>query len=58
MYAAKAWVAFAGAIITALTAALSDDILNATDTQQIILTAVPAIATLWGTYQTRNKDAK
>lgn len=58
MTAAKAWVAFTGAIVTALTAALSDDILNASDAQQIILTAVPAIATLWATYQTRNKEVE
>lgn len=58
MYAAKAWVAFIGAITTALTAALSDDVLNISDVEQIVLTAVPAIATLWTTYQVRNKEVE
>lgn len=55
MTAAKAWVAFAGSIVTALTAALSDDVLNASDTQQVVLTGVTALFTLYATYQVRNQ---
>lgn len=58
MTTAKAWIAFVGAITTALTAALSDDLLNVDDVQQVMLTAVPAILTLWGTYRVPNKGAK
>jgi len=50
MYMAKAWVAFFGAILTALTAALSDDVLGASDAQQVALTVIPALATLWAAY--------
>lgn len=51
MRTAKAWVAFVGTGVTALTAALSDDVFNINDTTQIIVTLVPAFATLYATYQ-------
>ncbi len=54
MRTAKAWVAFAGSIVTALTAAMSDDVFSINDTEQVIVTLVPAFLTLWGVYQTRN----
>lgn len=57
MFMAKAWVAFFGSIVTALTAALSDDVFNATDTQQVILTMVPAFATLWAAYNAPYRPA-
>ncbi len=50
MRTAKAWVAFAGSLVTALTAALSDDVFNASDTQQVVLTGVTALFTLAATY--------
>jgi hypothetical protein len=52
---AKAWVAATGALVTALTAALSDDIFNVDDTVQVIVTMVPVIATLVTTYAVPNK---
>lgn len=55
MRTAKAWVGFVGTIVTALTAALSDDVFNINDTTQVIVTLVPAFATLYGVYQTRNR---
>jgi predicted amino acid-binding ACT domain protein len=55
MTMAKAWVGFLGAIVTALTAALSDDVLNIDDVQQFALTAIPAIATLFSVYQIENR---
>lgn len=56
MRTAKAWVAFAGTVVTALTAALSDDVFNINDTTQVIVTLVPAFATLYGVYQTPNRN--
>jgi hypothetical protein len=58
MRTAKAWVAFAGTVVTALTAALSDDVFNIGDTTQIIVTLVPAFATLYATYQTPNAGTR
>ncbi len=55
MHTAKAWVAFVGTVVTALTAALSDDVFNINDTTQVIVTLVPAFATLWSTYQVPNR---
>ena len=53
---AKAWVAFIGAIITGLTAAFADDIFNIDDVQQLAIVFVPALATLYSTYQTSNME--
>jgi hypothetical protein len=52
---AKAWVAACGALVTAVTAALSDDVFNINDTVQVIVTMVPIIATLITTYAVPNK---
>ena len=57
MRTAKAWVGFAGALVTALTAALSDDVFDINDTTQVIVTMVPVFATLYGVYQTRNRPS-
>ena len=57
MRTAKAWVAFVGTIATALGVALSDDVFNATDTQQIILAGVTAVSTLYAVYRVPNHDA-
>jgi hypothetical protein len=56
MTAAKAWVAFAGTLVTGLTAALSDNVFDINDTAQVVITLVPAFATLYGVYQTRNRS--
>jgi uncharacterized membrane protein YhaH (DUF805 family) len=55
MRTAKAWVAAVGAVVTALTAALSDDVFNVDDTVQVIVTMVPIVATLVSTYAVPNK---
>lgn len=55
MRTAKAWVAATGALVTALTAALSDDIFNIDDTVQVVVTMVPVIATLISTYAVPNR---
>jgi hypothetical protein len=55
MRTAKAWVAATGAVVTALTAALSDDVFDVNDTVQIGITLVPIVATLWATYKVRNR---
>lgn len=55
MYMAKAWVALLGATATALTAALSDDVLNITDLQQFLIAVIPAVGTLFAVYQTENR---
>jgi low affinity Fe/Cu permease len=52
---AKAWVAFVGAIVTALTTALSDDYFSASDTQQVVLGTIVAMFTLAATYQVPNR---
>lgn len=57
MRTAKAWVAATGALVTALTAALSDDVFNINDTVQVIVTMVPVIATLLTTYAVPNRGA-
>ncbi len=57
MRTAKAWVAFAGSLLTAVTAAMSDDVFSATDTQQVILTGVTALFTLAAVYQIPNKPS-
>jgi hypothetical protein len=54
MRTAKAWVGFAGAVVTALTTALADDIFDVGDTTALAVALIPALATLWGVYQTRN----
>lgn len=56
MRTAKAWVAATGALVTALTAALSDDVFNVDDTVQVVVTMVPVIATLVATYAVPNRS--
>ena len=53
-YMAKAWVAFVMAIVTALTAALSDDVFDVNDTTQVVATIIMSVATLVAVYKTRN----
>lgn len=55
MYMAKAWVSMFGAVITALTAALSDDAFNVNDATQVAMTAVAAVITLVATYAVPNR---
>ena len=56
MKTAKAWVSFIGAISTALGGALSDNVFNANDAQQICVTVVVAVITLYAVYKVPNKD--
>jgi hypothetical protein len=51
---AKAWAGLAGAIVTSLTAALSDDVFDINDGTQIALTVVSALGTMYAVYRTRN----
>jgi hypothetical protein len=53
--AAKAWVAGLFMILTALVAALSDDVVDMNDTQQVIASIVAAVAGIYAVYQTRNR---
>jgi len=54
MRTAKAWVAFAGTVVTALTSALADDVFNVDDTTGLFAAVVPAAVTLWAVYKVRN----
>ncbi len=56
MYMAKAWVAFLGTVVTAMTAALGDDVLDLTDVQQVLVAAIPALVTLFSVYQIENRS--
>lgn len=55
MRTAKAWVAAIGALTTALTSALSDDVFDINDTTQVVVTMVPIVATLIATYAVPNR---
>ncbi len=55
MSMAKAWVALLGAIATALTAALGDDVLNINDMEQVLIAIIPAVGTLFAVYQVENR---
>lgn len=57
MRTAKAWVGALGAVVSALTAALSDDVFDINDTTQVIVSLVPVLATLYAVYQTRNRPS-
>lgn len=57
MVIAKAWAGVFGALVTALTAALSDDVFDINDTTQIIVTMVPVLGTMWAVYATRNRPS-
>lgn len=57
MRTAKAWVGFVGSVATAFSAALSDDVFSATDKQQVALTIVAALATLYAVYRVPNRDS-
>lgn len=56
MTAAKAWVAGVGAVCTALTAALSDNVFDVNDTTQVVATVIMTAATIVAVYKTRNKE--
>lgn len=53
-YMAKAWVGALLAVVTAVNAALSDDLFGFSDATQVVTTAMLAGATLYGVYKTRN----
>ena len=57
MRTAKAWVSAVGMVVTALTAALSDDIFDVSDTTQVVSTVIVASAAVYGVYKTRNAYA-
>lgn len=57
MFMAKAWVAFLMSMLTAMSTALSDDYLDASDTQQVLVALVGGGITLYTVYQTRNRPS-
>ena len=54
MTAAKAVVAAIGTIVTALTAALADEVLDLTEVAHLVTVAVECAATVFAVYQVRN----
>jgi hypothetical protein len=54
MTAAKAVAAAIGVLITALTAALADEVLDLNEIGQLIAVAVAAVGTVYGVWKTRN----
>lgn len=52
---AKAWVAAVGTLITALSAALSDDVFDINDTTQVVVTLVSAAASVYAVYKVPNR---
>lgn len=57
MRTAKALVAAIGAVVTVLTAALADDVLNAGETGTLIATVIEAAGTVWAVYRVPNARA-
>jgi hypothetical protein len=57
MYMAKAVVAFLGAVVTALTAALADDVFSIGDVSQLVVTLVPIAITAVTTYAVPNRGS-
>ena len=58
MKAAKAYVAAAGLVVTALTAAFADNILGVDDVGALATALATAVATVVAVYQTPNKPAE
>ncbi len=54
MKIAKAVVAGVGMVVTVLTAALADDVLNASEGATLIATAIEAGATIWAVWRVPN----
>lgn len=55
MKTAKAVVAGVGMVVTVLTAALADDVFNATETGTLVATLIEAGATVWAVWGVRNQ---
>lgn len=51
----KAVVAAVGTVVTALTAALADDVLSVDETGNVIAVVIAAAATIYGVYRVPNK---
>ena len=54
MTKAKMWAAAAGTLVTALIAALSDDVFDINDATQIGVTVVSIAGTMWAVWRTDN----
>lgn len=54
MTTAKMWVAAAGTLVTALTAALSDDVFDINDGTQIGVTVVTILGTMFAVWKVSN----
>lgn len=54
MTKAKMWAAAAGTLVTAISAALSDDIFDINDATQVGITVVTIIGTMYAVWRTDN----
>lgn len=52
---AKAVVSACGVVVTALTAALADDVFNLSDVSALISAVVPAVVTVYAVWKVPNK---
>lgn len=57
MTVAKAVAAAIGTLITVLTAALADDVLQVSETSGIVAAAVTGVLTVYAVWRTPNRDA-
>lgn len=57
MIVAKAFVAAIGAIVTALTVALADEVLDLSEVGQLVAVAVTGAATVYGVWKVPNRPA-
>lgn len=55
MKAAKAIVAAVGTVVTALTAALADEVLSLDEVGQLVAVVIAAAATIWGVWRVPNR---
>ena len=56
MYAAKAWVAAVGTVVTALSAAFADDVFNGNDAAAVVSTVVLGVVSVVSVYRVKNQD--
>lgn len=47
----RAWLTFLGTVVTALTVATADDVLNVSDASALVVAILPAAATLYGVFK-------
>lgn len=57
MTTAKAVVSALGVVVTALTAALADDVFNTADVTALLVAIIPAAASVYAVWRVPNADA-